>query len=103
MDVQLLRLRPLHWIGMILLTSNPLQGVVEGSNLFISLQSVRKVYERLRKQKAVQPEESLFERMVEACPSVLQRRHFLTESRHLDSGEARVRLCMHGNIFVWNT
>ena len=48
-----LRLRPLHWIGMVLLTSNPLQGVVEGSNLFISLQSVRKVYVRLRKQKTV--------------------------------------------------
>ena len=41
--VQLLKLRPLRWIGMILLTSNPLQGVVEGSNLFISLQSVGKV------------------------------------------------------------
>ena len=51
--VQLLKLRPLRWIGMILLTSNPLQGVVEGSNLFISLQSVRKVYVRLRKQKTV--------------------------------------------------
>ena len=51
--VQLLRLRPLHWIGMILLTSNPLQGVVEGSNLFICLQSVRKVYARLGKQKSV--------------------------------------------------
>ena len=51
--VQLLRLRPLHWIGIILLTSNPLQGVVEGSNLFICLQSVRKVYARLGEQKAV--------------------------------------------------
>ena len=51
--VQLHRLRPLHWIGMILLTSNPLQGVVEGSNLFICLQSVRKVYARLGEQKSV--------------------------------------------------